>query len=144
MYRIAAARHRGDPFSIGGLFGGIAKTIGGLVPGPAGMVLKAAGGLLQGKPKPSPQQVVTQVGPGGMIYKRTEFGGQVNLPQIGPGAGGKAKRFGRRINPANVKALRRAIRRQDQFVNLAKSVGMRASCNCGGRAKLRGKKARRR
>jgi len=145
MYRIAASRHRGDPFSIGGLLGGVAKFAGGLLPGPAGMVLRAAGGILgPKKPQvlPHPSQVITQIGPGGMVYKRTEVGAQLTPGTMARGS--VPSQFRRRINPANVKALRRAIRRQDSFVKLAKSVGMTSSCHCGGRAKLKSKRGRRR
>lgn len=133
MYRIAA--YRGDPFSIGGLIGGVAKFAGGILPGPAGAVLKAAGGLLAPKrPQlPSPSQI-TQVGPGGLIYKRTEFGAQVTPPSMRPlGTGGcekgfhQSKRTGacvrnRSMNALNPRALRRAATRLNSFKRHAKSM----------------------
>lgn len=124
MYRIQYARHRGDPFSIGGLLGGVAKFAGGILPGPAGMVLRAAGGLLGPKPKPAqigpPIREHTQVGPGGVIFKKTEYGAQLTggggtfLP-----SGGKRRR---RMNPLNPRALRRAASRLNSFKTHVKSV----------------------
>ena len=122
-YRVQYARMRGDPFSIGGLLGGVAKFAGGILPGPAGMVLKAAGGLLS-KPKPAqigpPIQQITQVGPAGVIYKKTEYGAQ--LPSIGgmPSPGFGKRR--RRMNPLNPRALRRAASRLNSFKTHVKSV----------------------
>jgi hypothetical protein len=128
---------RGDPFlggllkTVGGVLGGVAKTVGGFVPGPAGMVLKAAGGVLapqkpQAGPLPSPQSVVpqvvsqTQFGPAGVIYKKTEYGASV---QSRNGAVGKRRR---RMNPLNVKALRRAGSRLNSFRTAVKGVAKAA------------------
>lgn len=122
MYRIQYARHRGDPFSIGGLLGGVAKFAGGIIPGPAGMVLKAAGGLLS-KPKPAqigPPIREVQMGPGGIIYKKTEYGAQAT--GLGGGIFPSSGRKRRRMNPLNPRALRRAASRLNSFKTHVKSV----------------------
>jgi hypothetical protein len=150
MYRIAYQQQRGDPFfgSVGRFFGGIAKTIGGLLPGPAGAVLKGVGGVIappRGLPAPVLQMPtgITQVGPGGVIYKRTEYGAQMTgMPQMTDGCG---KGFhvstarttkvpdgsprcvrNRRMDPLNAKALRRSARRITAFRGIVKSVARAA------------------
>lgn len=125
---------RGDP----GLFGflgkvgrGIARTAGGIIPGPAGMVLRAVGGS---RAKPIQRQmpihfqqpimrmpavpVVPTPGLKGMA-QRILPGGQTGFQtqeQLLQGFGRKR----RRMNVANPKALRRSIRRQAGFVKLAR------------------------
>lgn len=109
----------GDPF-IGGLIG----RVGGLVlPGVGKVVRKGVSKVLGKRNLP---QVVKKVGKvaGGF---GTVVGGGVAVERItrpggmfGPNGGGRRYR---RINPANVKALRRAIRRVDGFTKLARKVG---------------------
>ena len=112
------AGYRGDP----GLFGFLGKVAkgalgiaGGLLPGPLGGIARFAGGLITRRAPPPPAgpagfarytgPMVTTMAPGG------------RAPMLGPG-GMPRKR--RRMNPGNVRALRRAMRRQDAFVKLAR------------------------
>lgn len=110
--KISRAQYSGDPglFGVLGKIGGaILNTAGGLLPGPVGGAAQAAGRVLSGgggSRTPQlpvytagfgPQQQAprlphssTQVGPGGMIYKHTEYGGGITLPQgMNGGAGTK-------------------------------------------------------
>ena len=129
-YRVQYGRLKGDPFlgPIGGFLGGVARTIGSFVPGPAGMVLKAAGTVLGPKPKPMPAQIgppvlfpkqTTQIGPGGLVYKHTEYGARVTGGGPSLVSGGKRRR---RMNPLNPRALRRAASRLNSFKTHVKTV----------------------
>lgn len=125
----------GDYYSYraGGLFGTIGRVIGGAVKGfvkggPLGAIGGAASAVIPQRPTgtavvpfapmsglPSLQipRSVTQVGPGGAIYKHTEYGAKLTGPS---GAfGGR-----RRMNVANPRALRRALRRVAGFGKLAR------------------------
>lgn len=158
--------YRGDP--------GILRAIGGAVRGfvtggPGGAIVGAVAGFrrpsaVQGTalapiPQiPPPPISQTQIGPGGMIYKRTEYGAEVSgVPMHAPGCpcgtcslngrrghfnkstyvtrGGGTSRWppslmvhpkgsecvpNRRMNVANPRALRRAIRRGRGFLKLAR------------------------
>ena len=116
-YGMAGRDFQGDPF-LGGL---IKKAVGGLVSigrGALGIpsqpVLKLPPGF--GTPVMPGGQV-----PGGTVTKKKGLGGTLQrfLPggQTGLVVTGPSRK---RINPANPKALRRAIRRQDGFVKLAR------------------------
>lgn len=127
----------GDPF-LGGLLkgagkfiGGVAKTAGGLIGGPVGGILRGAGGILAPtRPAPMQQFPISRAGRG--ITGIPGFPGlPTNIPGIptqGPGAprvtkqGTVTTRKRPSMNPANPKALRRAIRREEAFVNLAKKA----------------------
>lgn len=130
--------YRGDP----GLFSSIGKFLkkaapiaaGFLAGGPVGAVLGGVAASSARAPSPSAAALVTQPvalparpllkAPGlqGMVQRQLPGGqsgylSQPGIRQVGPLG---APRRRRRINPANPKALRRAIRRQAGFVKLAK------------------------
>lgn len=119
------ASHRGDP----GIFGFLGKAVktglgiaGGILPGPLGAVARFAGGLIPSRRAPTiarfagPMATSMQAGPGGSKIPGLIGFGQRAIPG---GATGYYPRR-RRMNPGNVKALRRAMRRQDSFVKLAR------------------------
>lgn len=116
-----AGRHTGDP-GLFGFLGGIVKKglgiAGGLLPGPAGAIARFAGGLIPRRaPLPTGVQrytggLINVAGPRGLVQPPGGFRG------FGGPAGMPRKR--RRMNPGNVRALRRAMRRQDAFVKLAR------------------------
>lgn len=128
---------RGDPF-LGGFF----KKIGSIAKGAIGIVSKAGipvvsgvagaiGGVLAGKPKASPgyvpYTVPQQRAPGGSMLPPSGIlpvPGVTGIVQrmVPGGATGYMYRKRRRMNPANAKALRRAIRRQESFVKLARKA----------------------
>lgn len=118
------ASHRGDP-GLFGFLGGIAKKglgiAGGLLPGPLGGIARFAGGLIPSRSRQvqrftGPMATSQQAGPGGIRIPGFVGGMQRLIP--GGATGFYPKR--RRMNPGNVKALRRAMRRQDSFVKLAR------------------------
>lgn len=104
----------GDPF-LGDIvkgIGGIAKTVGGFIPGPIGTVARAAGGLLApGRPRILPPAM-----PGGIM----PFGPGPPGPALGRRVMGQRKRP--RMNPLNPKAVRRATRRLTSFSREVKKV----------------------
>lgn len=134
---------QGDPgiFSfIGKAVGSVAKFAGGLLPGPLGGIAKGIGGILApsapqvqpfaqqlpfGGPRiPLSIQGIPTPGIGGAV-QRALPGGASGYQGCYPGyhldKATKSKCVrNRSMNPANPKALRRAIRRQAGFVNLAK------------------------
>jgi len=123
--RLTASAQVGDPF-LGGLIKGIGKVaskVGGLLPGPAGILVGGAGGLLAGKKRSLP-------GVGSFAPTRRPI--DINLPFSGrPGAGitvlgggEPQKKKRRRMNPTNIKALRRAVRREEAFIRAAKKTGL--------------------
>lgn len=149
---------RGDPgfFSfVGKALGGAAKLAGGLLPGPAGGILRGVGGLLAGgapRPPSVPMGLPTISGGGAVAFPggALGFGGTVQPAARGAvavGADGCPKghqlnksgyflKSGafipprsrcvriRRANPANSRALRRALRREEGFVRLARRTGL--------------------
>lgn len=116
-YGMSTRDFRGDPF-LGGL---IKKGIGAL-----GGVVRGALGIPSAPILRLPQQYTQPVMPGGTITGGTvrKVKGPKGLAQrlVPGGATGfevvRPRR--KRINPANPKALRRAIRRQQGFVKLAR------------------------
>lgn len=133
----------GDPF-LGGILGGIVKTVGGAV-------VRGAGALISGKSVrkavfSGAQRALPAVAgaagaaasriprivraAGGAVAAGAAFEAGTRL--IG-GGGGERKRY-RRVNPANVQALRRAIRRMEGFRKLAASVN---TCSCAPKRKRR-------
>lgn len=143
-------------YQAGGILGSIVKGIGGAIGGfvrggPLGAITGGIKGVLgkaptgtavtlaQLPPLPPLQMPTstTQIGPGGIVYKRTEYGAEVR----GVGAGGRPRL--RRMNVANAKALRRALRRVAGFGKLARrakrdiaraasAVGVQRSTRWGG------------
>lgn len=118
--------HRGDP-GLFGFLGGVAKKIAGTVLDvhPMGGVVKKIGGAVIGRGRGRPQRTIVppQLGGGGPT-------GMAGITPRGTAAQQKAaaramkaatgQRTYRRMNVGNAKALRRAIRRQQGFVKLAR------------------------
>lgn len=130
------------------------SLVGKVAPGPIGTVARAlGGGARPQRISPAQLPTITGVGtvafPGGALA----FGGQMippsaapMLPGAVPGADGCPKGFhlnksgymtragyvpprakcvrNRSMNPANSRALRRALRREEQFVRLARRTGL--------------------
>jgi len=116
---------RGDPGFFGTLFGGIKRVAGGLIARtPLGAVAEAfvpprGGGIQQIAPPPMQRTSLQR-------DFRVDLGaalpfGKPFVQSIDPRTGMLRKRR-RRMNAGNTKALRRAIRRTDAFVGLAKSA----------------------
>lgn len=130
--------YRGDP----GLFKSIGKFLKKAVPvaagflagGPVGALAAGIASSAAGAPSPSaaalvappiapmPRALVKAPGLGGMVARqlpggRSGYMAPALQPELFPLVGQRKRR---RINPANPKALRRAIRRQAGFVKLAK------------------------
>lgn len=110
------ARMRGDP----GLFGFLKKIVGGAVK-IGGSILRAGtvpgrlSGLIPGRARPQVQQF-----PGGrMMTIPTPQVRATGEPMAALAGAGEGRRR-RRMNVTNPKALRRAIRRTDGFVKLAR------------------------
>jgi len=144
----------GDYYQAGGLFsgigkalGGIARTAAGLLPGPAGVAARAVVGALGGSKSTALARldnppVVRSPGVGGFISRILpggETGYEVDLSAV------MGKR--RRMNVANAKALRRALRRVAGFGKLARrarrDIGRAATAVGARRTMLRKAGARR-
>lgn len=116
-----AYNYRGDPF-LGGLVKGALKFASGGVKALFGRGQQppamATGGLTGGLP------VMPGGGIVGGVVRRARVAAQAIVPGgVEPGGVGRTTATGRkrpRMNPANPRALRRAIRRQDGFVKLAR------------------------
>lgn len=129
-YRTPSQKLAGDP----GIFGTIGKILGtglsiagGLLPGPLGIPAKIIGGVLRPGAKTIPQTPPFQAPrlPGGTIP--TFVGPQVAPRPTGVafGPAGVQAQMGRkrrRMDPMNVKALRRATRRLAAFDREKKKV----------------------
>jgi len=127
----------GDYYAAGGIFGSIGKLVKGavgigskIIPGPVGaglgVISQAFGGGRATPTQPS-QPLMLPGGPrmiparAPSIPERIQAAGQALMPggvEHFPGAFPYRKR--RRMNVGNAKALRRAIRRQQGFVKLAR------------------------
>lgn len=112
-------RYRGDP-GILDVFRRIAGTalgvVGSLAPGPAGAIMRKAATVVR------PARPVARPAPVGFMPGMPAMEQMPALPGIvtvDP-ITGRVKRPRRRMNVTNAKALRRAIRRTDGFVKLAK------------------------
>jgi hypothetical protein len=126
----------GDYYAAGGIFSTIAKGIGGAVKGfVSGGPLGAIGGAISGVTGKGsatqtlalppafqiPSRVPTIVPSGGTIQPTSGLKGVVQRLVPGGASGYEVVgRKRRRMNVTNDKALRRAIRRQQGFVKLAK------------------------
>lgn len=127
MIRGDYGRVRGDPGLFGFIkkaVGTVGKTLGGFIPGPAGAIIKMAGGAIApGVSKPLPRTVIApQPSPRG-------FGGMfppavvTDARQMAPGPPFMLPGVRRRrMNYGNTKALRRADRRITGFVKVARSA----------------------
>lgn len=142
--------YRGDPGifgSIGRALGGIARTalgvVGAVAPGPIGIAARLGTRLLGGgraQPilrAPGPPGVARFTGP--LALGRGAKGGSAFGGGLGPlGVPGFGRKR-RRMNPGNVRALRRAMRRQESFVKLARRAlkGSKYSITTRGAARSR-------
>jgi len=126
-YRTPSQKLAGDP----GIFGTLGKILGtglklagGIIPGPLGIPAKIAGGLLAPtQQRPGTPPFVPPRLPGGVVampfqQAPSKPGGQGVA--FGPVAGQQKRR--RRMDPMNVKALRRATRRLAAFDREKKKV----------------------
>jgi hypothetical protein len=133
--------YRGDPGILGTLAKGALKIGGTILGGPVGGVFgAAAASLLPGGPKPKGSGIGTiSIGtkvieplsalPGGRPFVRTA-GAAPGQPgyHLNKGRGKRGEPPGsyyvrnRSMNPSNARALRRAVRRQQSFVALARRV----------------------
>lgn len=117
--------YRGDP-SIFSTIGNVLRRVGSTALGAAGQVVPGPGGFVarQASRALAPRRPQPALGGGGQ-----RFPGGLSVPRFGPGGttkkglppalGGRKRR---RMNPGNARALRRAIRRQDAFVKLARGA----------------------
>lgn len=111
--------YRGDP----GLFGFLKKVGGGLLRGvigatPLGRVVQSLAGRGRGRRPPPP----AFPGMRGLQYVEPSPGKRAIQQLLPFGKTGLEMRKRRRMNVANPKALRRAIRREQGFVKLAKKA----------------------
>ena len=126
-YRTPSQKLVGDPGifgTIGKILGGGLKIAGGLLPGPLSIPARVIGGILSPS---APQQVPRtpsftppMVVPGRGLVMPQQNGRPPAGIAFGPVAGGQRKR--RRMDPMNVKALRRATRRLAAFDREKKKV----------------------
>lgn len=115
-YGMAGRNFHGDPF-LGSLFKTLGRVAGSVVGTVTGLPVAPAISRIFGKRKlPSipGQAFPAGVPPGGAIL--TEAGKKKAMAAVAEVEGRKR----RRMNVTNAKALRRAIRRQDGFVKLAR------------------------
>lgn len=138
--------HGGDYYAAGGFLGSIGKAIGGAVKGfvtggPLGAITGAGAALVK---RPN----VTPLPPGGLMIPSggsiVPTPGLVGFGQrlLPGGATGYELRRRRRINPLNIKALRRAMRRAKGFERQARRVG--SFFNPGKSYRLKGRRPRKR
>lgn len=112
--------YQGDPF-LGGLVRTVGRVatgvIGTVVPGPVGTAIGRIGGSIFTRRAPQPR-TLQPVSPAMPMMPRYQPPRAAQPVAIGPDGMPKKKR--RRMNVTNDKALRRAVRRTDGFVKLAK------------------------
>jgi hypothetical protein len=129
-YYMGGDYYQGDYYQAGGFLGSIGKALGGAVRGlvtggPIGAITGAASALIK-RPSvtPIPATGMALVGGGGQPMI-APVPGVVGFAQrvIPGGASGFEYRRRRRMNPLNIKALRRALRRAKGFERQAKRVG---------------------
>jgi len=116
-------RTAGDP----GFFGALKGAVGGFFKGgPTGAVSGAVSGFRGSKFRPPTlfaggPRITPVVRAPGIVAAGQRFfpGGATGLQVMSDGTVRKRRR---RMNPTNPKALRRAIRRTDAFVNMAKGA----------------------
>jgi len=124
-YYMAGDYYQGDYYQAGGIFGTIGKAIGGAVTGfvkggPLGAI-SGAGAAIVKRPNVQPIAPGALIGGGTVVPTPGLVGfGQRLLPG---GATGYELRRHRRLNPLNIKALRRAMRRAKGFERQARRVG---------------------
>ncbi len=129
-YRTKTQALSGDP----GIFGTLGKILGtvgkvgaALLPGPIGIAARGVTGLLTGRAQPSlprtPSFTPPVVLPGrGFVQLPVNGGGPVPFGMRGVGPSTQLGKKRRRMDPMNVKALRRATRRLAAFDREKKKV----------------------
>lgn len=140
--------HGGDYYAAGGFLGSIGKAIGGAVKGfvtggPLGAISGAASAIIK-RPNVTPIAAPLFGGTpiptgGGMIVPTPGLVG-VGQRLLPGGASGFELRKRRRMNPLNIKALRRAMRRAKGFERQARRVG--SFFNPGKTFRLKGRRKR--
>ena len=120
--RLTASAQLGDPF-LGGLVRGIGRAVGGFVRGgPLGALAGVISGGRQPQALPPPQILVPRPPARQIGFLNIQRGGGVSAAARGaprmPGEPGRR----RRMNPLNVKAVRRSTRRLAAFQREAKKV----------------------
>lgn len=127
-YGLSVGMYQGDPFlggiikGAGKLLGGGLKIAGGIVPGLGGTVLKTAGGLLAPTKRAAVQPSAFPIMPPSLGGLGMQGFMPTNRPPRVTKSGAVTTRKRPTMNPANPRALRRAIRRQDSFVKLARKA----------------------
>lgn len=117
-------RYRGDPgiLDVFRKIGGTALgVVGQMVPGPAGAVMRQASAIV--KPRATTTAAAPRAGVMPAVPRTTlaaPSGGGGGTVRVN--AAGEVVQRRRRMNVGNAKALRRAIRRQQGFVKLAKKA----------------------
>jgi len=126
---LANVSQRGDPFIHRKLFGGIKGAVSGFISGgPLGIARGAARGFLTARKRARPRfvQRAFQTRAPTRTFKGIQIGGPLGARMGASTIRGAATAAGvpgekrRRMNVANPKALRRAIRREQGFVKLAR------------------------
>jgi len=130
--RLTASSQMGDPF-LGGLIKGIGKVAGKVLgTTPLGAAAGTVAGAIFGRKTSKAAGVAVVPGAG-----RVQQIPVVNVPGLKgaaqraiPGGatglmvGGEPRKRRRRMNPTNIKALRRAVRREEAFIRAAKKTGL--------------------
>lgn len=133
--------YNGDYYQAGGFLGSIGKFVGGIAKRVIGAtpVGAVASALIPSFNKPTVQTIVPGAGFGPVVPVPGIRGfGQRLLPG---GASGYMVQKRRRMNPLNIKALRRAMRRAKGFERQARRVG--SFFNPGKTYRLKGRARRR-
>lgn len=126
--RLTASSQVGDPF-LGGLIKGGLKLGGRLLGGtPIGAAAGTIGGIILGKKGRVPMVPIQQSRPGVGREPQRVPGARGTIQRILPGGASgfecPPKKKRRRMNPTNIKALRRAVRREEAFIRAAKKTGL--------------------
>lgn len=128
-YRTPSQKLAGDPGifgTLGKIFGTVGKVAVGLLPGPIGIAARGVTGLLGGGGTAIPQTPPFTVPrmPGGVSLFPMNGGRPGVQTQLGTRGGGplSGQKKRRRMDPMNVKALRRATRRLAAFDREKKKV----------------------
>lgn len=129
-YRTPSQKLAGDPGifgTLGKIFGGVAKVGVSLLPGPIGIAARGVTSLLGGTTRPgTPTFTPPVVRPGGSLLQFPKFTEGAGARTPGAVRGfpppGGVQRKRRRMDPMNVKALRRATRRLAAFDREKKKV----------------------
>lgn len=132
-YRTVLQAAQGDPgllSGIGNALKSVARVAVNVLPGPVGAVARTVIGATQSRPTAAPGGAQMPV----LRSLAGSSGGRV-VAGISPmGTLGVTVKRGRRINPGNAKAARRAIRRIKSVRGMLKSIERqlpKRACSCG-------------